>query len=108
MSVTIKPMTESAFQRQVMALGKLFGWRACHFLPGMNRRGQWRTAVQGQGNGFPDVVLVRDRVSWVELKTDTGRLTPEQEDWAACLSAAGQEVYLWRPRDWPTIEATLR
>jgi hypothetical protein len=48
--------------------------------------------------GFPDLVLVRDeRVIYAELKTERGRVTPEQRRWLDTLAGAGVEVYLWRP-----------
>jgi hypothetical protein len=57
--------------------------------------------------GFPDLVLVRETVLWVELKTNTGKLTKEQALWLSILAHAGQETHIWRPRDWPEIEARL-
>src|SRR5437763_860370 len=68
------PVTEAAFTRQVIALARLRGWRAAHFRPGRTARG-WRTPVQGEGVGFLDLVLVRGRVVWAELKSARGRLT---------------------------------
>lgn len=65
------------------------------------------TAVQGDGAGFPDLVLVRERVVWVELKSDIGVLSDEQEIWIAMLHRAGQEVYVWKPCDWDTILEVL-
>ena len=64
-------------------------------------------AVAGDGVGFPDTVLVRERVVWVELKSDVGKLSDEQEVWRDKLFLAKQEWYLWRPRDWPTIQTVL-
>lgn len=100
-------MTEAAFQAQVLHLAALLGWHRAHFRPAMNARGQWRTAVAGDGKGFPDLVLVRDRVIFAELKTDRGRTTPEQHAWADHLRAAGAEYYLWRPRNWEHLQETL-
>jgi hypothetical protein len=100
--------TESAFQRQVIQFARLCGWRCCHFRPGLDRRGRWRTAVQGDGAGFVDLVLVRERVVWAELKADAGRLRPEQVAWVGALRAAGQEVHVWRPADWAEVEAVLK
>lgn len=101
-------ISEAQFQRQVLQLAKLCGWRTAHFRPGLDRRGNWQTAVAGDGAGFPDLVLVRERVLFVELKTDTGRLTPDQEAWRQAAQAAGATHHVWRPRDWPAIESTLQ
>ncbi|MEM0142446.1 MAG: VRR-NUC domain-containing protein [Candidatus Parvarchaeum sp.] len=50
--------------------------------------------------GFPDLVLVKDRIIFVELKTAKGRLRPQQKIWLAALEDTGAEVYVWRPIDW--------
>ena len=54
------------------------------------------------------MLLVRERVVWIELKSETGRLSPEQAAWIDALKAAGQEVYVWRPDQWPEIREVLR
>ena len=66
------------------------GWRCAHFRPARTAHG-WRTAVQGDGKGFPDWVLVHDRggVLFVELKTVRGKLSPSQEAWGEALIRAG-------------------
>jgi hypothetical protein len=58
--------------------------------------------------GFPDLVLVRERVIFTELKTEHGRLTNSQSDWIHRLHVAGAEAYVWRPSDWPEVERTLQ
>ena len=60
--------------------------------------------------GLPDLILVKPGrgVVWAELKTEKGKVSPHQEDVMATLRAAGQEVYLWRPSDWPKVEAVLQ
>jgi hypothetical protein len=100
-------LTEAQFQTQLLGLAKLLGWWRVHFRPARTATG-WRTPVEGDGKGFPDVILVRERVIYTEAKSDTGRLRPDQEAWLARLKAAGQEVYLWRPRDWREIERILQ
>lgn len=105
--------TESGFQRAVIALARLHGWRVAHFRPAMNERGKWRTAVAGDGAGFPDLVLVKvvgknKRLIFVELKTDAGRVRPEQREWLAWLSGAGVSAAIWRPADWAMIERELK
>jgi hypothetical protein len=52
--------------------------------------------------GFPDVVVVGPHgVLWRELKSDRGRLTPDQVLWLDRLNAAGANAAVWRPCDWP-------
>lgn len=102
-----KGISERDFQKQFLQFAKLMGWHRAHFRPGMNQRGSWQTAVAGDGEGFPDVVLVRERIVWVELKSDVGRLSPEQVIWRDKLLLAKQEWYLWRPKDWDEIQRVL-
>ena len=103
-------MTEEQLQRAVIELAWVMGWRVAHFRPALTSRG-WRTAVEADGRGFPDLVMVRrQRVIFAELKSDTGRLTPDQAAWVAALIDGGHECYQWRPRHWSSgaIEQTLR
>jgi excisionase family DNA binding protein len=63
-----------------------------HFRPGRTAHG-WRTAVEGDGKGFPDLLLVHPDagfVWFVELKRDDNKgLQPEQAMWRESLIAAG-------------------
>jgi hypothetical protein len=91
-------LSERDFQRQVLALARLCGWD--HYHTHDSRRSR---------EGFPDLVLwhpIRG-VIFAELKTETGRVRPEQEQVLVGLRAAGARAYLWRPSDWPMIEETL-
>jgi len=49
--------------------------------------------------GFPDLVIVGSRMIIRELKTESGRLRPEQRTWLDALSRAGQDADIWRPGD---------
>ena len=49
--------------------------------------------------GFPDLVIVGERVIYRELKSARGRVRPEQRVWLDALTAAGQDADIWRPRD---------
>lgn len=106
-------ITEAEFTDQVLTLAKLTGWRTAHFRPAMTASG-WRTAVQGDGKGFPDLVLVRPpRVIVAELKrTERDKPTPEQLAWLESFGGiAIIEVYVWRAtsaEDWATIQRVLR
>lgn len=86
---------------QVLELAALSGWVAHHV-----RRSD-RAITMGR-KGFPDLVLAgRNRVLFVELKTETGSLSRDQQRWRDALLAAGADWRLWRPRDWPAIERLL-
>jgi hypothetical protein len=60
--------------------------------------------------GFPDEVLVRPpRLFFAELKSERGKLKPDQEGWLEALrQVPGVEVYLWRPADMDAIARVLR
>lgn len=88
-------MTEAQLLAKIRYLGRFYGWRTYHTHD--SRRSE---------PGFPDLVLVhagQHRVIFAELKTATGRTTPEQDAWLADLTAAGVEAYLWRPADLPRV-----
>jgi len=100
--------TERAFQSQVIELARLLGWRVAHFRPAKTARG-WRTPVQADGAGFPDLTLVRGgRLVFVELKSGRGRLSDAQRGWLTALQAAGVETYVARPADLDALVAILR
>jgi len=108
MKTVPKPViTEADFLSQVIDLAHIFSWKVAHFRPAMTKWG-WRTAVAGDGAGFPDCVFARERIIWAELKTETGQPTLEQYEWLAALAEAGQEVYLWRPDDIGEIIGVLQ
>lgn len=92
-------MDEKTWQQQVIDTAHMFGWRVAHFRPLLDSHKRWRTPVQADGKGWPDLVLVRDTVLFVELKTDTSDLEPDQRLWLNLLTNAGVETAVWRPRD---------
>ena len=102
---------ETALLRQVLDYAALRGWLRAHFRPGrVMRKGvmKYETAVDGDGKGFPDLILCRNsRLVVAELKSDTGSMTQEQRVWLAAFREAGAETYLWRPLNWPLIEEVL-
>jgi hypothetical protein len=107
---TVKPITERDFTDQVIQLASRLGWLCLHIRPGRTVAG-WRTCVQGQGKGFPDVLAVHKvsgRIFVAELKSNHGRLSPEQEIWLQLFRAAGIPAYVWTPKNWGAIEDVLR
>lgn len=104
--------SEAAFMAWVTSTAAWAGWRWMHIRPMPNRgRKGWQTGFMGtMGKGWVDLTLVHDkkrRVIFVELKSDTGRVEPEQRELLEYLTAAGQEAYLWRPKDRSEISRIL-
>lgn len=121
MSVASARMSERDWQRMVLDLAGLYGWRVYHTFD--SRRSQ---------PGFPDLVLVRNfELLFCELKTDQGYITREQRDWLDALGRVGAgvrrcvdeadiaeplrqwsgwpavEVHVWRPGDFEQVHARL-
>ena len=94
------PLSERDFQKQVLDLARLRGWLVAHTYDS-------RLAT---GTGYPDLTLCRQgRIIFAELKTELGRLRPEQKVWLEALrSVVGVEVYTWKPHDWADIERILQ
>lgn len=93
-------MSELEFQAAVIEAARLLGWRVAHFRPARTRRG-WRTPVQGDGRGFPDLVAVhpgRGAPLVRELKAGgRAKLSREQAAWLADFEACGVDAGVWRP-----------
>lgn len=87
---------EATFQRIVVKLAEAYGWAVSHAARSQ-LGGRWVTAA---AKGFPDLVLVKDRVVFLELKTVKGRTSPEQLQWLKRLQAVGGtvEAYVVNPR----------
>jgi hypothetical protein len=100
-------VTERSFHSAIVKMARHYGWRIAQFRAARMQDGEWRTPVGGDGKGYPDFTLVRERVMWVECKADKGRLSPSQNEWLETLKLAGQEVYVWRPRDMDEIQGIL-
>lgn len=82
-------MTEAQFLQAVLDLARTTGWMAHHCRPALNRSGKWSTPIQGNA-GFPDLVLAHPKrgVIFAELKSDKGRVTPDQRGWLNTLNLA--------------------
>lgn len=95
--MTAVPLTEKQFAGQVADCAKALGWRRYHTF-----RSERSPA------GFPDEVLARDRVVFIELKTSKGKPSPFQTEWLDALARAGAETYLARPSDLDDLARILR
>lgn len=84
--------SETQFQVAVVELAILSGWRVMHI----------HDSRRGLGAGYPDLTLLHRRTGrllFAELKTATGRVSPEQQGWINDLRRGGHEVHVWRPAD---------
>jgi len=103
-------MKEQELLNAVIELAHLYGWLVAHFRPAQTMHG-WRTAVSADGAGFPDCVMVHKesgRVIYAELKSEEGKVSPEQQIWLETLAGCPRnEVYLWRPSDLDEIAKVL-
>lgn len=101
-------MTEAEFQAVVVELAHVLGWHHLHVRRTIGKGRRWTTATNVVG--WPDLFLWHERqhrTLAAELKSDTGKTTPEQEAVLASLNAAGIEVHVWRPADLDDIARTL-
>ena len=104
----LKLMVESErdFQREVIKIAESLGWYVNHALPGKGRN-KHLTLFIGK-RGFPDLVLCRPpRLIFVELKSETGKVSTDQQEWLKALRACGVEVYVWRPSELERITGIL-
>lgn len=103
------PLSGSLLQKEIIGRAHELGWRAAHFMAVQDIRGVWRTPAGADGKGFPDLVLVRDRLVMAEVKGDKEGLYVEQKTWAEWLEEAGIEHHVWRPKHWfdGTIDKVL-
>ena len=96
---------EADFQKACIDAAHIYGWIVAHFRPARTATG-WRTAVQADGAGFPDLVLVhhrQKRVLFVEVKAQAKYLSLDQKMWASALTSTRAEWDLWKPNDWERI-----
>ena len=98
---------ERLLQDKVIQLARMNGFRVQHSRPVQQANGRWLTAIQGDV-GFPDLVLAhRERgVLFIELKSDTGKLTPGQVSWQQNL-APHCEWWLVKDDDLPRLAKRL-
>ena len=83
-------MSERQLQEAIIEAAELHRWMVYHTYDSRRSKA-----------GFPDLMMVRDGVLLaLEMKTESGRLTPEQTEWIDALqSVPGVKAALVRPRD---------
>jgi len=66
------------------------GWR--------NKTVAAKLKAEGVSAGVPDL-FVPEWLTWVEMKTETGKLSPAQRDWIVYLDSIGHRVLVCRGYD---------
>jgi hypothetical protein len=92
-----RSITEKELSQWTLDLARLLGWKVA-------RWPTWHST--GTDSGVPDLLLAREGVVLlVELKRETGKLSPAQEEWAQHAP-----VLVYKPSDWLSgeIERVLR
>jgi hypothetical protein len=89
-------VSEAGFQRVVVDLAELCGWLCWH-----------DEDSRKNDAGLPDLILVRERLLWWEVKTQRGKLRPVQQVFGRRLLRSGQDWRVIRPSDWDYVVATL-
>lgn len=100
MNPTMPAITEKQFMAAVVEYAKRLGYFVFHPL-----------AMKGSEAGYPDLTLIhmkKERIIWIECKSEAGRLTKEQKLWLGAIEDAGGEVYIFRPSDMDRILEILR
>jgi hypothetical protein len=88
-ALDLRELSEREWQQQVVQLAQQTGWRKAFHVYDSRR----------SHSGWPDLVLLRERLVLIELKTERGKLSDAQRDWLNALRKAGVEAYVARPRD---------
>lgn len=100
----LRAVTEREHQSNVERTLTMYGWRYYHAPDNRPVNGR----IQNVKAGFPDLIAVRGaRQLAIELKRQTGKTTPEQDQWLADFAAVGAECYVWRPSDYQTMHEVL-
>ena len=101
---------EADLQSEIVAHLQTLGYLAAHFRPAKTAQG-WRTPVEGDGAGFPDIIAVhptRGRCVVLELKSEEGRIKEKQLEWLrALMNVQGVTVMVVRPSNWKDLRSLL-
>jgi len=110
-------VTERELRDAIIGAARAAGW-AVHYTPKVPVKfpGQpvrWTTPIGGDGKGWLDLTMLRERILPVEIKArsqDAGyHVTAEQQQWIDRWAVVGVRAFIWTPRDWQdgTIDREL-
>jgi hypothetical protein len=86
--VTLPDMLERDLQSEILKIARMMGWLCYHTYNSKK-----------SAPGFPDLVMVHPRsgaILFAELKSATGKVTDEQDEWLRALAVRGV-AFVWRP-----------
>lgn len=89
-------ISEKQFQAEVQAFAKRHGWKTYH-----------TRDSRKSDEGFPDLVMLRERQVVAELKVGKNKTSAAQDSWIEAYRSIGVETYVWYPSDWPQITEVL-
>lgn len=100
-----RDMLEEVLLANVLMAARRCGWLCYH-----------THSSRRSAPGFPDCICLRkaDRIGHpseilvIELKTERGQTTADQDAWLDHFRAAGIEAVVWRPADWLNGTITAR
>ena len=103
----IRETGKGGFQEEVVQLFQWHHWKVAHFHTVAMRRANgsiaYITPAAADGKGWPDLVCVKNRIVYIELKRRGAKLGEEQELWRDRIEMAGGEWYCFWPKDWQKI-----
>lgn len=95
-------MKEKDLTKAVIARARAHGWLVAHFRTAQSQSGHWITPVQGDGAGFPDLILLRGpRGLAIELKIRHNKPTSQQHRWIHAFQEVGWDAWVLTDKDWP-------
>jgi VRR-NUC domain len=92
---------EKSLQKDVEEALDVHGWWWMHVPSNVIVCPKCRWKIfRGIAKGFPDILAIRPpHILWIELKTETGQLRPDQRRVGKMLQDCGQTWIHARPRD---------
>jgi len=107
--LTLADITERTWQEQVRELASILGWKVMHVRRSIGKGQRWTTATSIVG--WPDLLFYHPGRGWhcaVELKSQSGKTTPEQDGVLDDLIASGVPAFVWRPSDLDAVRYVLQ
>lgn len=107
--MTLADITERTWQEQVRELASILGWKVMHVRRSIGKGQRWTTTTSIVG--WPDLFLYHPGKGWhcaVELKSQSGKTTPEQDGVLDDLIASGVPAFVWRPSDLDAVRYVLQ